>query len=136
MRPKESGACGGTSAEKGKGTGTAMMHKRRVYKVSDRATDAGVLADLLTRHDWCTCNGFRLGHLLFLNDSTGPDGAQEYAVFDERSGKQIESLTVSWMTPEKLAAAIDRLMAEGTPDTWQEGMPSLNHPEGCCYACA
>lgn len=118
-----------------------MMHKKRVYRVVDKLygqpfSTPAELARILTEHDWCTCNGFRLGHLVFLNDSTGPDGAQEYAVFDERSGKQIESLTVSWMKTDALTKTIERLLSEGTPDTWQSGLPSFNHPEGSCYACA
>lgn len=118
------------------------MHKNRVFRVVDSMRGnppftAGELARILTEQDWTTCSGFRIGPLVFLNDSTGPDGAQEYAVFHEPSGRQIESLTVSWMGTEKLKDCIERMLAgtyEGV-EPWGT-MPSLLHPEGYCSRCA
>lgn len=119
-----------------------MMHKNRVFRVVDSLRGnppftAAELARVLTEHDWCLCNGFRIGHLVFLNDSTGPDGAQEYAVFNETTGTQLESFTVSWMVAAKLKEAIEKLLA-GTyeyVDPWGS-LPSLAHPEGSCAHCA
>ncbi len=120
-----------------------MMHKSRVFQVAERVhgqlySTPGELARLLTEHTWCSCNGFKLDHLLFLNDSTGPDGAQEYAVFDTRIGKQVESLTVSWMTAEELELQYIRPILSGTyggVEPWG-ALPSLEHPKGePCYAC-
>jgi hypothetical protein len=48
---------------------------------------------------------------LFLNDSFSEDGAQEYAVV--RDGRQIESLTVSWMARAEAWADIDWLVHGG-----------------------
>ena len=76
-----------------------MFHKNREWTVVP-VKDAGDLTERLTQHTWCCCNGFLLGEYLFLNDSTGPDGAQEYGVAKMTEGQfwpQIESLTVSWM---------------------------------------
>lgn len=114
-----------------------MMHRRRVFRVSDRYDTPSLLARALVEHDWCTCNGFSVGHLLLLNDSTGPDGAQEYAVFDTRTRLQIESLTVSWMTRERLEAVIASLLVPGAGcRDMTSPIPSLEHPEGVCHACA
>jgi hypothetical protein len=118
-----------------------MMHSHRIYRVVDRVhgelfSTPPELARILRDHVWCTCNGFRIEHLVFLNDSTGPDGAQEYAVFDTRSGKQIESLTVSWYAShDKLADEIRSLLAGGGV-VMSAKMPSFGHAEGSCASCA
>jgi hypothetical protein len=80
-----------------------MMHKKRRWSVTDVATPEE-LATELTRCTWCLCAGFRIGSYFFLNDSTSEDGAQEYAVVHLRDhdAAQIESVTVSWTTQEKL----------------------------------
>lgn len=117
-----------------------MMHGRRVFRVvnglhGERFSPAS-LARTLTEHDWTTCSGFRIGNLVFLNDATSADGAQEYAVFDELIGKQIESLTVGWMKADKLEAWIVAALAgHRGVDPWGT-LPSLAHPEGSCHACA
>jgi hypothetical protein len=74
-----------------------MLYVSRRFSVVDVAT-AEDLAAILTDHTWCLCCGFRLvgADLLFLNDSTGPDGIQEYAVVRESSRSQIESVTFGW----------------------------------------
>lgn len=73
------------------------------------------LAEKLTQHTWCCCNGFALGGYWFLNDSTGPDRAQEYAVVKIAgpSGKpmQVESLTISWCTYDQVLDYIRRSIA-------------------------
>ncbi len=60
--------------------GCVMFHERRVWSVSPVAS-AEELAKKLTEMIWCCCNAFELGGYLWLNDSTCPDGAQEYAVY-------------------------------------------------------
>lgn len=57
-----------------------MMHKGRIYGEPAVIGSAGELAEKLTQYDWTTCSAWKLGPLLFLNDATGGDGAQEYAV--------------------------------------------------------
>ena len=52
--------------------------------------------------------------LLFLNDSFSEDGAQEYAVV--RQGRQIEALTVSWMSRAELHNDVDWLLGGGGED--------------------
>ncbi|QDT64079.1 hypothetical protein [Calycomorphotria hydatis] len=84
-----------------------MLHAHRRWTVSELET-AEELAEQLTSMIWCCCQGFRIrGHpgYLWLNDSTSPDGAQEYAVcrFDPISGDmlQIESITFGWCDFDK-----------------------------------
>ena len=89
-----------------------MLHRTRTWTIA-AVTSAEALAEILTQHTWCCCNGFRLEHYLFVNDATCPDGAQEYAVlkqFDERYG-QIESLTFSWMSQEQALGIIRQVLA-------------------------
>lgn len=83
-----------------------MLHPSRRFAVVD-ATGIEDLLEKLLEHTWCGCAGFRLGSLLFLNDSTGADGAQEYAVVHEPTMTQVESLTVSWMTHATLRAWLE-----------------------------
>lgn len=44
-----------------------MIHSKRRYVVVDVAT-VEALAEKLTEHTWCGCNGFRLEGYVFLND--------------------------------------------------------------------
>jgi hypothetical protein len=122
-----------------------MIHDKRVYRVADRVhgelfSTPHELAQILVNYSWCMCNGFRLKHLVFLNDAFSADGAQEYAVFDERTGRQIESLTCSWMTVVALEETIEQLLAEPEGSECGVGMkskmPSFDHPEGSCHHCA
>lgn len=115
------------------------MHKARIWSVGDAEEVEAVAAKL---HDmtWCRCDGFRVGGILLLNDSTGPDGAQEYAVVDEATMEQFESITVSWMTKDRLTEVI-REMSEGGWDRFNFGTidrARVQTPEqhGKCAACA
>ena len=58
---------------------------------------------------WVLCNGIRWEGLLILNDATSEDAIQEYAVIDEKSGAQVESLTVSWMKASGLAETLTEI---------------------------
>lgn len=89
-----------------------MLHSKRVWSVSP-AESAEWLAERLTQHTWCGCNGFALGGYLFVNDATCADGAQEYGVLLRRDHQyeQIESLTFSWMTPDRALDLIRRVLA-------------------------
>lgn len=99
-----------------------MIHKARRYNVADE-TSLDDLVAKLTRNSWCLCNGFRIGGLLILNDAFSEDGAQEFAVIRESDGAQLESLTVSWMEPPALHAALAALLAGQAP-------PAGVSPEG------
>jgi hypothetical protein len=95
---------------------------------------------------WTMCTGFRWRSLLFLNDATSGDGAQEYAVIREGvdGSEQVESLTMSWgITLEDFAKIVEQLDAD--PDEYWDAIaavtrvpfePNLNHPEGSCAHCA
>lgn len=85
-----------------------MIHDTRRFVITDVETIAA-LAELLTEHTWTRCTGFRLGELLFLNDSFSEDGAQEYAVV--RSGRQVESITVSWQSRAEAHNTIESLLS-------------------------
>ena len=86
-----------------------MMHKARRFCVV-AVDSAETLAEKLTQHDWCGCAGFKLGGLLFLNDSTSADGAQEYAVVVESTLIQVESITFGWMKQDDAQECIKRLI--------------------------
>jgi hypothetical protein len=87
-----------------------MMHRTRTFQVYD-VISAEDLADKLTAHTWTCCIAFRFCDLLFLNDSTSGDGAQEYAVV--RHGQQIESITFGWCDEAKALGYI-RALRDGT----------------------
>jgi len=74
-----------------------MIHNDRIFGV-DQISNIESLALILFHYTWANCAGYQLGQYLFLNDSFGPDGAQEYAVFRISGDQfiQIESITVDW----------------------------------------
>jgi hypothetical protein len=90
-----------------------MVHTTRRFCVTPIAT-LEALVEQLTQSTWTRCTGFSYQGLVFLNDAFSEDGAQEYAVL--RDGLQIESLTVSWCTPERLTDRITALFAGGGAD--------------------
>lgn len=83
-----------------------MMYTKRPHSLTDLES-AAKMARELKRTTWTACTGFRAGSLIALNDSTGPDNAQEYAII--RDGVQIESIAVSWMELEALTELLIRL---------------------------
>lgn len=128
-----------------------MFFEERVYTLAERG-DPHDLATDLTEYTWCRCNGFEHGEYLYLNDSTGSDGAQEYAVIrilnDRRDesgtgpvvGRLVESLTVSWMNFGQLYATIREI--DGWGVTHRTGLVDRTvvvRVEGAghrCYFCA
>jgi hypothetical protein len=78
--------------------------------------------------------GFSFEGLWFLNDSLSEDGAQEYAVV--RGGRQIESITVSWMSRAEAHNTIDWLLRGGGAD-YRPVSPTLDPAEDHhCPLCA
>jgi hypothetical protein len=69
-----------------------MLHAKRTWAVYPVET-AEELASLVTS-SWTLCSAFEFAGLLFLNDSTSEDGAQEYAVIYE--GFPIEPVSFGW----------------------------------------
>lgn len=114
-----------------------MVHRERRYCVVG-VDSVEELAGRLTEHTWCGCNGFRLGDLLFLNDSFSPDGAQEFGVV--RDGVQFESITFSWCSRTEAERYIRECLAT-TPADYPMRVPVGNQIEapeehGRCGHCA
>lgn len=111
-----------------------MLHKSRGWSVVEVET-AAELAEKLTEMTWCGCAGFRVGSLLFLNDSTSGDGAQEYAVV--RDGRQVDSVTFGWMTRARALVVIEALLAEELGESLGTFEPRIQTPEahGRCELC-
>ena len=85
-----------------------MIHHHRKFGVTV-FDSLDQLTQELTDRTWTLCTCFAYQGLLLANDSFSEDGAQEYAVY--KDGRQIESLTVSWMTRESLAEVIQSLLS-------------------------
>jgi len=118
-----------------------MLHKNRIWHVVEASTKEE-LAEKLTQYTWTGCTVWKLQGVLFLNDATCADGAQEYAVVIEpHHGEfyQIESITFSWCTHEEALQHIDNVlnyaksMAE-PPIRWRVEV-NLKHGK-TCHLCA
>jgi len=57
-----------------------MFHDTRHWCVS-QVESIDELVDKLGNYNWCCCSDFQINNVLWLNDATGEDGAQEYAVY-------------------------------------------------------
>jgi hypothetical protein len=113
-----------------------MYHKNRVWCIFDEP-DLSKIVEKLVENTWTACTAFRWNGLLLFNDSTGPDGAQEYAVVRERDARQIESLTVSWMDPLILKAVLLALALDPTRAEDMGAVTYSTHARGeSCGACA
>jgi hypothetical protein len=84
-----------------------MIHHQRRFAVTV-VDSIEELVRQLTQHTWTLCTCLEYQGLFLANDSFSEDGAQEYAVYKE--GRQIESLTVSWMTPAQLQEVIEGVL--------------------------
>lgn len=111
-----------------------MLFPRRTFSQPTAVPTAEDLAKKLTQHTWTLCSAFQLDNLLFLNDSTSPDGAGEWAII--KDGQQVESITFSWCTEQEALVYIRRLQSGdlGTPIT--AITPSFHPPHQPCAACA
>jgi hypothetical protein len=117
-----------------------MIHTKRKWKVTDIDT-AEELAFKLTQYVWTGCAGFRLTgtELLFLNDSFSADGAQEYAVVVESTGRQVESVTFGWMSEARALSLLRSYLAEKPNETLGTIDSSQWEPAahtGPCHLCA
>jgi hypothetical protein len=121
-----------------------MMHKSRTWCIFPIATKED-LAHKLADSTWCLCTAFEIGDYLFLNDATSEDAAAEYAVLKkpataEAPYMQIESITASWMSEERLLEFISRTLA-GEYDESDWVRPVEPKLETCaqhqrCHRCA
>ena len=82
-----------------------MIRQSRTFGVGTVET-VEELAGKLTETTWTLCTGFRFQRLLFLNDSSSEDAAQEYAVIRESDMCQLESITFSWCDGTRAIAYI------------------------------
>lgn len=113
-----------------------MLHPSRTFHITD-AESVDDLCEKLTQHTWTLCTGFRLRAegqtLLFLNDSTSEDGAQEYAVL--AGDHQVESITFGWCTPER-AGELVRQVLDGHVVNMASFEPQLDEaPNHVCRLC-
>ena len=86
-----------------------VMHTKRSWGVTRRTREE--LAELLTSMTWCLCSAFQTeGGSVWANDATSEDGAAEYAVlrFIDGRWKQVESVTASWCSREKLLSYLEQ----------------------------
>lgn len=109
-----------------------MIHKDRAYSLTIVGSFAE-LAEMLTKRTWTPCSGFVCGSLTLLNDAFSPDGAQEYAVI--RAGRQVESLTCSWMDAGELLSTLETL-DRGESGIDMGAVRIYTHADGCCGHCA
>lgn len=121
-----------------------MMHFSRRWCVV-HVESPEQLAEWLTQRRWTLCTGFEVGGYLFLNDATGEDGAQEYAVVKRPASTaepflQVESISMSWCERELALGHVGKTVAgdydgEGFARTVS---PRLETPEqhGRCHLCA
>lgn len=113
-----------------------MIHQRRIFRVTPAASPSE-LVDKLVDQSWTLCTAFSLGDLVFANDAFSEDGAQEYAVV--RDGRQIESITFSWIKDRAHPVATIEKMLAGAPGVdMGEVTLRTNHPAGSnsCPLCA
>jgi len=102
------------------------------------------LARKLTEMTWVLLHRVCHRSLLWLNDATSPDGAQEYAVAlrndSDGSFLQIESITFSWCSYDEALSHIQRtLRGEDDRNEWarpvqQTLQTAAEH--GRCHHCA
>ena len=112
-----------------------MIHHQRRFAVTviDSIEE---LVRQLTHYTYTLCTCLEYQGLLLANDSFSEDGAQEYAVY--KDGRQIESLTVSWMTQAQLREVIEGLLRgeyeeiEFRPTYPLQTEPASEHRCGLC----
>lgn len=123
------------------------MTRMSMYQIK-KLDSVDELVDKLINYTHVGCAGFRFNDVLYINVSISENGAQEYEVIEiekETSGTytgvQFESITVSWMSPEKLK----KLALEYNSPTnresykkesWASACVVNKHTKEACYYCA
>jgi hypothetical protein len=110
-----------------------MIHHHRQFGVTV-FDSLDQLTQELTDRTWTLCTCFAYQGLLLANDSFSEDGAQEYAVYKE--GRQIESLTVSWMTRESLREVLEGLLTGAYEALEFRPHHPLQTEPGSAHSCA
>jgi len=113
-----------------------MLFEKRRWQVAD-VDDAEQLAEKLTQHTWTLCAGFRYRGLLYLNDSTCEDGAQEYCIIRESDMCQVETITFGWCNVQRALGHI-KMLTESPPEEQGRFPVRVDTPEehGRCSLCA
>ncbi len=107
-----------------------LWHENRVHAVGE-VEDLDKLAVQLTQTTWTCCSGFAWRGLVLLNDATGADGAQEYAVFRSDTRERVESLTASWMSVEEFRGAMEQLDEDEGDRDMKAAWPDKGHGSWC-----
>ena len=110
-----------------------MIHHHRTFSVVVVDSLDELVQKLIDR-TWTLCTCFAYHELLLANDSFSEDGAQEYAVY--KDGRQIESLTVSWMTRESLREVIQGLEEGAYPELAFSPHHPLQTEPASAHSCA
>lgn len=122
-----------------------MLHSNRRWCVGSVESVESVeeFARKLTETTWCCCTGFRNGNYIWLNDSTSPDGAQEFAVvkiLDSTRFVQLESITFGWCDYERsLQLILATLNGQDDRNSWRKPVYPMLESElehGRCPLCA
>ena len=121
-----------------------MMHRNRIWGEPVEVTLEEFAEKVADGRTWTVCTAWKVGEYVFVNDATGDDGAQEYAVLvrDPESPDgwlQIESWTCSWMSRDeipsyyaKLAHAPLAAFGKVTPRFVKHGYGTDVGPLSCC----
>lgn len=118
-----------------------MINVKRIWGVVDIDT-AEELAEKLTKCTWTLCSGFHYSGYLFLNDSFSEDGAQEYGIIKELTGKQVESVTFSWCDYDRAFQLICKItVGDFDSASWNSGIDIAvqvrsSEKHGRCLLCA
>lgn len=115
-----------------------MMHDGRDWNIRTY-TDLDELCRDVTKQTWTLCSGFRWENITLVCDSFTEDSLQEYAMViannaEQTSGTQLDSITVSWCKPERLAEIIREANA-GKYDS-NYGHVDFGQHDGECDLCA
>ncbi len=118
-----------------------MMHAKRRFCAA-QVESAEKLAEMLTEYTWTPCSAFFVRgreDVIFANDSTSADGAQEYAVLVNGDGawRQVESITFGWCTPAKALGYIRKALAGEMSETFERLTPHFeahadHRGRACC----
>ena len=80
-------------------------HENRKWHVADDVFESfDQIVKWITEYSLTPCSGFRWKGLLWLNDCTGPDGAQEYALVRAEAFYNKHGLTATLDECERLEA--------------------------------
>ena len=110
-----------------------MSHTTRIWGEPVVVDSPAELADKLTNYTWTLCSAWRLGDLLFLNDSLNEDGAGEWAVV--RNGHQIESVTFGWCDKARALEYITALVCGTLTGDYGAANPKFHPAHERCDLC-